>query len=748
MPVAVDVLLPLPLQPLRYLVPFDAEPGPKGGRVAVPWQGGVRLGLATGLADVSATQALELKEVIGWVDAEPYVLADAVEHLGDLAAYAGAPQGILLATLVPGGFKDDVRYLVRAVEGASVGEISADRWTSARDVEPAALALWRQQGLLRERVELVAPTETVVVPVRAADDDLGGAPRANQRTALAWLEAHGTAESGAALARAADVPESAVRALIAKGYAAYRDVPIPPPTVDTVAPGEPLPPVAPHVDGAAPALVSGGTRASRLAALLPLLDDELTQGRTPTVLFPEQAFLDEGAAWLAAHLPVVALSGDMPDDMRAAVWDHVAHEAAVVLVGTYLALLAPRPRAGAIVVCEAGASTFKLPAGARLFVPEAARRLAAALNVPFAAADVVAGPELRAWVEDGAHHRLPRPRQRVHVADLGGATSWPIGPELSLVLRQVESRDRQAVVLAPRRGFSGALGCPDCGWVAECPNCDLTLRYHQRERRVRCHQCGHEASPPALCPSCGTPDLTPLRGAGTEWLAQAVRTLVPSLSVLRFDADHRDDLAELYDGAPGVVVGTTSLLRIRPLPNLSLVGLAGFDAHLAFADFRAEEDALRLLLQLPEIAADRVPLTVVQTYRPDHPILQALTSEDPEFEIERYLAELGRRREAFGYPPATHLAKVQLSARDRATAHAAAHDAVDRLRTAGADPDEVLGPAPAPVARVRGQHTYQLFLRSPSEARFRELLAGTDAAARGVRVRIDVDPRDVGEFLE
>ena len=748
MPVAVDVLLPLPLQPLRYLVPFGRPPGPVGARVAVPWQGGVRLGLAVGVEETSAAGALELKEIIDWLDDAPYVLPRAVSAIPDLAGYAGVSQGVLLATLLPGGFRENLRYRVQAVEAGSAGEVPADRWVDARGLAPADLQLWREQGLIHERVDVVQPTMQVVAALREAGNDLQGDPQENQRVALAWLHAHGPAESGAALARDAGVPESSVRALLKKGYAEYRDVPVPPPEVPVVEPRPGLAEPRLPLPAGDVVLVSGGLRSERLAALLPALREELDAGRTPLVVCPEHRYLEEAAALLASHVPVLALSGEADDAVRAVAWTRVAAGPPAVLVSTYLGLLAPRPDPGSTVVLEAGASTYKLPSGARLYVPEAARRIARSAGLRFAAADAIAGPEPASWVSGESHLALPLPRIRLHASDLGGASSWPVGAELAQVLRQVEARDRQAVVLAPRRGFSGAFGCQACGWTAGCPNCDLALRYHRRQRRLRCHQCGHEAAPPEACPDCGQFDLDPLRGAGTEWIGQAIRRLVPSLQVLRYDADHRDDLDRLYAGEPGVVVGTTAVLRIPPLPRLSLIGVSLLDTHLSLADFRAEEETLRMLVQLAELAEGPVPLTVVQTYRPNHPILESFGAEDPDAAVATYLQELRARRERFGYPPATHLAKFQLSAKDRATAFEAAQAAVNRLHTGGATVDEVLGPAPAPVSRVRGRHAVQLFVRSASEERFRELLERTDAVARGVRVRVDVDPRDVGAFLD
>src|SRR5690606_18424879 len=125
----------------------------------------------------------------------------------------------------------------------------------------------------------------------------------------------------------------------------------------------------------------------------------------------------------------------------------------------------------------------------------------------------------------------------LHVADLNSSANWPLHPDLQLTLRQVRERSRQALVVVPRRGFSGAYGCNACGWQAPCPNCDLTLRFHREEVRLRCHQCGHNEAPPELCPACGSADLGPLRGAGTQWILAQLAKLLPEFPLYRYDSD-------------------------------------------------------------------------------------------------------------------------------------------------------------------------------------------------------------------
>jgi primosomal protein N' (replication factor Y) len=741
-PLAVQVLFPLPLAPLRYLAPFDRPPGVAGCRVAVPWQGSVRVGIVTSLEEANAGEALDLKEALEWLELEPILLPRTLEAIFRLAAYAAAPVGVVLASLIPTGFRPDLIHEVMPLAELPDVPLIRDRWHLGSDVDPGALELLRRQGLAVERVRVRPRLEQRLLALRSPDDGLNGKARDNQRRALEALSAREGSDSAAALAREAEVPVSAVRALVTKGYAGYRDVEAPPPAL-------PLPPAAerplsagevalPDADIVA---LTGGRWRERLAALLPALVADVRSGGSALVLVPEAHLVARTASLLIDHVPTLMLGADAPDPVRDQLWTTLRTGAPTVLVGTYLSLLAPMPLLRRIVVTEAASASYKMQAGARLFVPTAAAMVASIAEVPLVVSDVLPSPEM--LIDADVRIDLDPPRQRIHIADMTKGGSWPLHTELVMVLRQVVERKRQALVLAPRRGFSAALGCPDCGFVAECPNCDLTLRYHQGERRLRCHQCGFEQPPPARCPQCSQPRLGPQRGPGSEWLVKAIAEAVPDVPILRYDRDRRDDLTPLYAGASGIVVGTSSLLRIAPLPVLSLIAVGLLDTHLNVADFRAEEGGLRLLLSLSELSAEGVPLTLVQTFQPDHPMLDALRSNS----LAGYLGELVERRRRFAYPPFSRLARVQVTARDAAQARLAADRIAGQLQTAGAAQSEIVGPAPAPLARVRGRYAFQLFLRSSDAERFGRLVEAIDLRPPGAKVRIDVDPREVGGFL-
>ena len=755
-PDAIDVLFPLPLGPLSYLAPLQTGEGETavGRRVVVPWQSSVRVGLVAASRAVDAGRGLELRHALRYLDEAPFLGRDQLRAVDAVARATGVPAGLVLATLGVPGLTPELAHEVRLHEAPAAaelfGELPTGRWLPGERLGAKELDVLRAQGLVDEAVRVVRHTRRVLVPRRRADADLDGERRANQRRALERLHALGEADSAAALARDADVPESAVRALVEKGYAAYVEVEAPLPPL----PGPPLlddrledPPPGAAVTGG-DGYVAGGSRRARLSALLPTLASDLAAGRSVVVVAPENVLVREAAGLLATRLPVRYLTGEATDEQREALFAELPAGGPVVLVGSHVALLAPVPSLGRIVVLEAGNQTHKLRSGGRLWVPKAAQRVAAAAGASLTLTDVAPSPELLAMGGEAGGTLLPLPRLRVHVADMSGSAGWPLHPDLLLTFRQVVQRERQAIVLAPRRGFSGAYGCQNCGWQAPCPNCDLTLRFHRDEGRLRCHQCGHDQPLPQACPQCGHLELGALKGAGTQWVLSQLERAAPGFPGFRFDADRRDDLSPLYAGEPGVIVGTTAVLRLAPLPELSLVAVTLFDVHLALADFRAEHEALRMLLQVAELATGRRPLLLVQTFAPGAPALRAVASAAPDVAVEALLAAQLERRRRFGYPPFTTLAKVQVTARDRSGAHAAAHAVADRLRVAGARDDEVLGPEAAPVARVKGRYTFQLLIRAWDEARLEGLLAAVPDRLPGARVAVDVDPVDVGELLE
>jgi primosomal protein N' (replication factor Y) (superfamily II helicase) len=755
-PRALEVWLPLPVQAFTFLAPHGRPEAPPGVRVVVPWQGGVRIGVVAEVVDVGVAAALELREAVACLDESPWLLAPARRMIKAQAARTAAPVGLALATMLPVGLDVALDHSVRLLDGVdaeSLGEgadaLAGGAWQEAETLRFEALTTWREHGLVEERVRVRPARERMLCALRGADAELAGRAREAQRRALAWLEEHGPVASAAELARAADVGPGAARALVHKGYAAYQDVDVPPPTPPWVAAAQvaagPLAP--PAASDARRSLVHGGHRDERLGALAREVAALVQARHQALVVVPEAASIDVVAGALAVFVPTLVFRAEHTPDQRAALWAEVARGTPAALVGTYPVLTAPLARLGQVHVWDAASPSYKIVSGTRSVARRDADVLAEAAHVPLIGYDVLATAELRAQRLDRVE-ALPYPAPRLVTSDLRESSTWPLGSELIRVLAQVAQRGRQAVVVVPRRGFASGLACRACGTPVMCPHCDLPLRWHAQRARLRCHQCGHARPAPAGCAHCGGEPLAPLPGAGTEWVAREVERVVAPLPVWTVDADHRTDLAALFEGDPGVVVGTTAVLRLAPPPVLSLLAFTLGDALYGHEDFRAEEQALRTMLLAAELAGERRPLLLVQTFQADHAVWRTLGARDVDAAVAAFSEATSGRRARFGYPPATQWARVQVSHRDRGRAHAAATSIAQTLRTAGVPDDALLGPVAAAVARVRERYAVHVFLRAADDLTLAQWIERIDRRpGDGVQVRIDVDPYDVDAHL-
>ncbi|HGY10536.1 MAG TPA: primosomal protein N', partial [Oceanithermus profundus] len=719
-----SVLLPLPLGPLSYLAPEGAPHPPRPGlRVAVPFRKGVRVGVVMDVED-AAEGDFALRHAIGYLDAEPFLDEAGLAFLHRAAELYFAPPGQLLADLVP-FLEPPLHHEVRLVDGAArPGLPQLALWRDASELDPALLDELREGGVLEERVRARKPTRKTLVPLREPTEKL--TPK--QRAALETLRALGEAESQTALAAAAGVGPGVVRALVEKGYAGWREV-----ELELTAPPPAGPPVSPLPVPEPPPRINGGRWSERLQLAAGLA----REGET-LVLFPERYALER--AYDRWPPPALPFHGGQSPDLRRALW----REAAPVVLGSYQALLMPR-RWQRIVVMDEGSDSYKLASGSRAHAVRLAELRAEMLGASLHYVSLT--PAVEVVEKPGLLVRPPR--TRVLPVDLRRERGWPLSGRAVELLAQVPEKGRQALVLVARRGYSGRLFCKSCDWQPICPNCDLPLRFHKPGRRGRlvCHQCGHSEPAPEVCPVCGG-EVFGYAGPGVQWVAEEIRRRLPELPVYQYSAERKDDLAPLQRGEPGAVVGTTALLRTPAPPELALILLPYAEGFLPASDFRAPERYHRLLWQLADLHPTRSPLIALQTFEPDHPAVEALIEGDVTSVPE---TELVLRR-MLGYPPAVRMVVLEFSHRQEATARAAAMETAEFLKkriglASGATeptgltepPAPLLGPAPAPVPRVRGRYVFHLILRSPNPAQLAAWLRDLPAP-KGARLRLDPDP--------
>jgi len=722
------VAIALPVVAHDFLPPHG-EPLPVvGAMVAVPWRAGQRPGLVLGHEPVDAERVFALKEALPGLERRPVVSAAGARSLEVLAREYLVPVGAVLAAHAPASLNLPLKVEVRALGGDEglPPVLAGGNWTRQERVEPDLLANLRAAGRVEERARLAGPESEVLTLSEVGPGTL----TAKQARVIERLGQAGEAPSAAWLARAAGVSREVVARLLSQGTVRRvvrprREQPSLPPR-SAAATGEPWPQPA-------PVRLSGGSRGERLARLAAWVARALEHDQGVLVICPDLAVFDR--AWEAlGGLGALPYTGAMPLAERLWVEEQVLAGEARYVIGTPAAWLLPVADLQLVAALADGAEgPPRAPLGALNHTP-----MVLALAVEAGASAVVEGalhrPESVLAGRSIIHLRAQTPRLRSERA----SSRDPLSNLLRHSLLQVRDRGRQAVVIAGRRGYSAALVCPSCSWRGECPRCDLRLRYHRSERRLVCHRCGHEEDAPAACPQCGGAAMEP-RGTGAQWVAQAVSRLLGEFPVMRWDRDKRDDLGALLAGRPGVIVGTRAAGRLPTLPLLSLLAFVDPDTSLAVPDYRSGERLLRALLEALDLApAGRRPLVIAQTAFPADPVWRAFAESDTEGWLNLEIA----RRGAAGLPPLYKLVRLEVSGRQPQTVEDAANRLAESAR-AKLTGKRVHGPAPAAIPRVRDRYLRQILLTGPLDWTGEEVLGIAFPPAPGVRVAIEVDPRDL-----
>jgi primosomal protein N' (replication factor Y) len=512
-------------------------------------------------------------------------------------------------------------------------------------------------------------------------------------------------------------------------------------------------------------LLHGVTGSGKTEVYLRAIAEALDAGRQALVLVPEITLTHQIVARLRARFGdrlAVLHSGLKPGE-RLEQWWRLAHREVPIAVGARSALFAPLDDLGVIVVDEEHDPAYKNDEGFRYHARDLARLRAERAGCPLILGSATPALETRYAADSGELERLvlarriaSRPLPSVEIVDLKRERERnPRGRKLILtrpLLRALEhtlSEGAQAILFLNRRGFSTQIYCFDCGFAERCKNCDVALVYHAAESSLRCHYCDFAKPPPEVCGGCGVPDAA-LLGVGTERLEEEVRSRLPDARIARLDRDTaarrgytESVLRALRARQLDILLGTQMVAKGHDFPGVRLVGVISADLGLHLPDFRAAERTFQLLTQVAGRAGrdDSPGRVVLQTFTPDHYAIEPVVEHDYE---RFYLEELEHRR-ALGYPPCGLLAQVLVSCEREASALAFARSLAERAEQARRDHAagavEILGPAPAPLARLRGRYRFHLLLKAPE----RDAL---QAVARVVRDACARTPRDVQAVLD
>ncbi len=423
----------------------------------------------------------------------------------------------------------------------------------------------------------------------------------------------------------------------------------------------------PEPSAFAASLLQGVTGSGKTEVYFAAAARAIAAGRQALLLVPEINLTPQLEARIAAAFPGVAtavLHSALPDAERRGHWLAAARGEARLVVGTRLAVFAPLPRLGLVVVDEEHDTSFKQQDGVRYNARDAAVYRARLRDVPVILGSATPSLESYASARRGRYRWLKLPRRAAAgstlpavrlVANRAADTCEGLGPTLRERIAERLARREQTLLFINRRGFAPSLLCAACGWKAMCPRCTARLVVHREAGELRCHHCGHAEAIAAACPECGNQDLLPL-GFGTQRLERALAELYPAARVLRVDRDstrRKGAFAAMQraiaSGEVDILVGTQMLAKGHDFPRLTLVGVLGADNALYSADFRATE---RLFAVLEQVAgrAGRAHLpgeVLVQTDFPEHPLYAALTNHD----YDSFAAALLAEREPLGLPP-------------------------------------------------------------------------------------------------
>ena len=614
-----------------------------------------------------------------------------------------------------------------------------------------------------------APAMRKVIRRGPAEPDRMTEARARVLEVLA--EYGGAAVTPSELAQAAGVGPGVLKGLLAQGALREEESPrdLPFPLLDPDLPGNDL--TGDQIAAAealkvavgtySTTLLKGVTGSGKTEVYLEAVAECLRKGRQALVLIPEIAltagFLGRVEARFGAR-PAEWHSGLTLTERRR-VWRMVGEGGAGLVVGARSALFLPFRELGLVVVDEEHDTSYKQEEG----VLYNARDMAV-LRASICGAQVVlatATPSLETWAnaDAGKYRRLDLnarfgaavlPDLRtVDMRDQELPSNRWISAPLAAAVQERIARGEQSLLFLNRRGYAPVTLCRACGHQIGCDHCSARMVEHRFLKRLMCHQCGETKPIPTACPSCGVEGRLAPVGPGVERMAEEVAALFPDARTRVLSSDLfgsaralKTEIEAIAEGAADIVIGTQLVAKGHNFPLLTLVGVIDADLGLQGSDLRAAERTFQLMRQVAGRAgrAEKPGVALLQTYQPDHPVIRSIVSGDEE----AFWRAEAREREALGMPPYGRLAGIILSAPDvqvvfdigNALARADAP-----LRAVGA---QVYGPAPAPIARVRGRHRVRLLVKAPKGAALQPALAAWVAQVKlpaNLRLAIDIDPQ-------
>jgi primosomal protein N' (replication factor Y) len=535
--------------------------------------------------------------------------------------------------------------------------------------------------------------------------------------------------------------------------------------------------------GFRPFLLHGITGSGKTELYLRAIEEVVRQGKVALILVPEISLTPQTIeAFRGRCGDVAVLHSHLHSAERSNHWRRIARGEVKVIVGARSAIFAPVRKLGLIVIDEEHESSFKQEATPRYHARDVAVMRARLENIPILLGS--ATPSLESWhnAQKGQYTLLTLPRRvadrplpRVKLIDLRhdrhpDKKPHGLSPSLERAMKNALEIGGQVMLLLNRRGYATYLHCPACGHVEHCKFCDLSMTFHRERNLTMCHYCGYEQKPPEKCPICGAGQVL-YQGMGTEKLQAEIEAKFPGRVVQRMDSDtmkrpgsHRKALDAFRRGEIHVLLGTQMIAKGLDFPNVTLVGVVNADVGLHHADFRASERTFQLLAQVAGRTGrgDTAGYVYIQTLQPEHPSIALAANHD----YLTFAHEEMKARQAHNYPPFQRMARLIVRCKDEKTGNdyadrlaAAFRVELERRKTAASSSPaptgegsgvteelRLLGPAEAPVFRLKGYFRFHFQMHSASSAVLHQVLRAVLPAVRvpnGVELTVDIDPQDM-----
>ncbi|RKS85942.1 replication restart DNA helicase PriA [Orbus hercynius] len=511
-------------------------------------------------------------------------------------------------------------------------------------------------------------------------------------------------------------------------------------------------------------LLDGVTGSGKTEVYLNAIQAVIEQGKQALVLVPEIGLTPQTIARFKQrfNVPIAILHSAMSEKVRLSAWLQCQNGEIAIVVGTRSALFSPFKNLGMIIIDEEHDGSYKQQEGWRYHARDLAMVRAKIENVPIILGSATPSLETLNNAKLNRYQHLML-TERAGDAKLAKQTIFDIkGLVLSAglsqpLINQIKvhlANNNQVMLFLNRRGFAPLLICHDCGWIAECPRCDRPYTYHQKQHKLICHHCDTPRTIPDQCPKCGSTHLVPI-GFGTEQLEKHLNQLFPDVPVSRIDRDSiskkgalEQYLQAINQGGKHILVGTQILAKGHHFADVTLVGIVDVDGALFSSDFRATERFAQIYTQVSGRAGreNKAGEVILQTYHPDHPLLNVLLQQGYQAFAQQALQE----RQMTLLPPFSYQALIHAADRNNQYAPQFLHTIVNWLNSHFTDQSLwLLGPAQANQAKKAGYHRWHLLLQHPQRAKLQSILHELVMAieswpeAKNLRWSIDVDPLDV-----